>query len=156
MGHPAHLHVRDVSLALVSRAPLANIESYRKRMGWTLPWYSSADNDFNIDFGQTTPKGETLNNVVSRPSATSGRCWTSRRTVARRNGKTLLPVGRKPRRIRGGEDTTSIERKSGFSKPGLERMRRVLSGYVERKELPGLVALVSHDEDVHADRRAPP
>src|SRR5438067_6524635 len=60
MGHPAHLRVRDVSLALVSRAPLANIESYRKRMGWTLPWYSSADNDFNIDFGQTTPKGETF------------------------------------------------------------------------------------------------
>ena len=88
------------------------------------------------------------NDVVSRPSATSGRYWTSRRTVARRNGKTLLPVGRKPRRIRGGEDTTSIERKSGFSRPGLERMRRVLSGYVERKELPGLVAVVSHDADI--------
>src|SRR2546427_8894634 len=71
------------------------------------------------------------NDVVSRPSATSGRCWTSRRTVARRNGKTLLPVGRKPRRTRGGEDTTSIERKSGFSRPGLERVHRVLSGRSE-------------------------
>ena len=38
-------------------APLANIEAYRKRMGWTLPWYSSADNDFNVDFGRTTPEG---------------------------------------------------------------------------------------------------
>ena len=67
MGHSAHLHVRDVSLALVSRAPLANIESYRKRMGWTLPWYSSAGNDFNIDFGRTTPKGETFGlSVFSR------------------------------------------------------------------------------------------
>src|SRR5262245_44717088 len=58
MGHPAHAHARDVSLTLVSRAPLADIESYRKRMGWTLPWYSSANNDFNADFGRTTAKGE--------------------------------------------------------------------------------------------------
>jgi predicted dithiol-disulfide oxidoreductase (DUF899 family) len=57
-SHPAHLHARDVTLALVSRAPLANIESYRKRMGWTLPWYSSAHNDFNVDFERTTSKGE--------------------------------------------------------------------------------------------------
>src|SRR5947199_9422125 len=39
-------------------APLAISEAYRKRMGWTLPWYSSADNDFNVDFGRTTPEGE--------------------------------------------------------------------------------------------------
>jgi predicted dithiol-disulfide oxidoreductase (DUF899 family) len=58
IGHPAHFHARDVSLVLVSRAPLANIESYRRRMGWTLPWYSSADSTFNVDFGRTTPKGE--------------------------------------------------------------------------------------------------
>jgi len=44
----------NVTFALVSRAPLANIEKYRTRMGWTLPWYSSADNDFNGDFGRTT------------------------------------------------------------------------------------------------------
>ena len=54
----AHLHARDVSLALVSRAPIENIERCRKRMGWTLPWYSSANNDFNIDIGVTTDKGE--------------------------------------------------------------------------------------------------
>ncbi len=33
-------------------------ERYRKRMGWTLPWYSSANNDFNIDIGVTTDQGE--------------------------------------------------------------------------------------------------
>ncbi|MGH6829683.1 MAG: DUF899 domain-containing protein [Methylocella sp.] len=58
LGNPAHLHARDVSLALVSRAPIENIERYRKRMRWTLPWYSSANNDFNIDIGVTTDKGE--------------------------------------------------------------------------------------------------
>ena len=42
---------RDTSLAVVSRAPLAKIEQYRKRMGWTVPWYSSFGSDFNVDFG---------------------------------------------------------------------------------------------------------
>ena len=51
VSHPAHLHARGVSFALVSRAPLARIEAYRKRMGWTLPWVSSFENDFNFDLG---------------------------------------------------------------------------------------------------------
>jgi predicted dithiol-disulfide oxidoreductase (DUF899 family) len=51
MGHPAHLHARDTSLALVSRAPLSKIEPFRERMGWAIPWYSSFDSDFNVDFG---------------------------------------------------------------------------------------------------------
>jgi predicted dithiol-disulfide oxidoreductase (DUF899 family) len=51
IGHLAHLHARDTSFALVSRAPVATIEPYKKRMGWTVPWYSSVDSDFNVDFG---------------------------------------------------------------------------------------------------------
>jgi predicted dithiol-disulfide oxidoreductase (DUF899 family) len=51
IGHLAHLHARDVSFALVSRAPIAKIEAYRKRMGWTIPWHSSFESDFNADFG---------------------------------------------------------------------------------------------------------
>jgi predicted dithiol-disulfide oxidoreductase (DUF899 family) len=51
VGHPAHLHARDTTIALVSRAPLAKIEAYERRMGWTLPWYSSFEGDFNVDFG---------------------------------------------------------------------------------------------------------
>src|SRR6266511_2773081 len=58
IGHPAHFHARDTALALVSRAPLGNIEAFRMRMGWTLPWFSSADSDFNVDFGRTTDEGE--------------------------------------------------------------------------------------------------
>jgi predicted dithiol-disulfide oxidoreductase (DUF899 family) len=49
--HLAHLNARDVSFALVSRAPIENIERYRRRMGWTIPWYSSYRSDFNVDFG---------------------------------------------------------------------------------------------------------
>jgi predicted dithiol-disulfide oxidoreductase (DUF899 family) len=51
VGHLAHLHARDTSFALVSRAPVAKIEPYKKRMGWTIPWYSSFDSDFNVDLG---------------------------------------------------------------------------------------------------------
>jgi predicted dithiol-disulfide oxidoreductase (DUF899 family) len=53
IGHLAHLHARDTTLALVSRAPLARIEPFRQRMGWTVPWYSSFGSDFNYDFHVT-------------------------------------------------------------------------------------------------------
>ena len=51
IGHLAHMHARDTSFALVSRAPIAKLEAYRTRMGWTIPWYSSFESDFNVDFG---------------------------------------------------------------------------------------------------------
>jgi predicted dithiol-disulfide oxidoreductase (DUF899 family) len=51
VGHLAHLHARDTSFALVSEAPVEKIEHYRQRMGWTIPWFSLAGNDFNADCG---------------------------------------------------------------------------------------------------------
>jgi predicted dithiol-disulfide oxidoreductase (DUF899 family) len=59
IGHLAHLHARDTSLVLVSRGPLANLLRYQRRMGWNVPWYSSAGSDFNVDMGATTDHGET-------------------------------------------------------------------------------------------------
>lgn len=53
MSHPAHLAARDTTLALVSRAELDELERYRERMGWNLPWYSSFGSDFNEDMGAT-------------------------------------------------------------------------------------------------------
>jgi predicted dithiol-disulfide oxidoreductase (DUF899 family) len=58
IGHPAHFHARGTSLALVSLAPIDQIEAYRKRMGWAIPWYSSAGSDFNRDLGRTRDDGE--------------------------------------------------------------------------------------------------
>lgn len=52
--HLAHFHARDTTFALVSRAPLAEIEPFRARMGWTIPWHSSYGSDFNYDFHATT------------------------------------------------------------------------------------------------------
>jgi predicted dithiol-disulfide oxidoreductase (DUF899 family) len=46
-----HLHARDLTMALVSRAPLEKLLAYRERMGWSIPWASSANSDFNFDFG---------------------------------------------------------------------------------------------------------
>jgi predicted dithiol-disulfide oxidoreductase (DUF899 family) len=53
-----HLAQRDTSFAVVSRAPLENLLSYQKRMGWDHTWVSSAANSFNKDFGLTTDDGE--------------------------------------------------------------------------------------------------
>jgi predicted dithiol-disulfide oxidoreductase (DUF899 family) len=50
VGHLAHLHARDTSFALVSRAPFEKIAAYKQRMGWTIPWVSSYKSDFNVDF----------------------------------------------------------------------------------------------------------
>ena len=66
-GTEVHLAARDTTLVAVSRAGLADIERYRKRMGWGFPWYSSAGSSFNYDMGVSfTPEqieaGEQLYN----------------------------------------------------------------------------------------------
>ena len=50
-GVTVHLNHRDIAMAAISRAPFPKIAAYRKRMGWTFPWYSSAGSDFNFDYG---------------------------------------------------------------------------------------------------------
>jgi predicted dithiol-disulfide oxidoreductase (DUF899 family) len=49
-GTLPHLAARDVTVAAVSRAPLAKIEDFKKRMGWRFDWVSSSESDFNYDF----------------------------------------------------------------------------------------------------------
>ena len=60
IGPLEHLHARDTSLVLVSLGPLANLEAYQQRMGWRVPWVSSAGTSFNADFGLSTDEGETF------------------------------------------------------------------------------------------------
>jgi predicted dithiol-disulfide oxidoreductase (DUF899 family) len=52
-GLLAHLRTRETSLAIVSRAPLAKLEAYKAKRGWTVDWYSSFGSDFNYDFHVT-------------------------------------------------------------------------------------------------------
>jgi predicted dithiol-disulfide oxidoreductase (DUF899 family) len=46
-----HLHARDATLLLVSQAPLTKLQAYKQKMGWSIPWVSAANTDFNVDFG---------------------------------------------------------------------------------------------------------
>ena len=74
-GMNVHLAHRDVTLLVVSRAPLADIERFRQRMGWRFKWVSSHRNDFNHDFGvsftpQEMAKGEVDYNYGRRPFPT--------------------------------------------------------------------------------------
>jgi predicted dithiol-disulfide oxidoreductase (DUF899 family) len=74
-GIVIHLNHRDINLVAVSRAPLENLEVYRKRMGWNFNWVSSYGNDFNWDYHvsftqEEMKKGEMFYNfgVTSFPS----------------------------------------------------------------------------------------
>jgi predicted dithiol-disulfide oxidoreductase (DUF899 family) len=73
IGHLAHLHARNTSFALASRAQIAKIEAYRKRMGWTIPWYSAFESDFNVDFGVGP---ETPREGVYQDGEALGSVWT--------------------------------------------------------------------------------
>ena len=50
-GFVVHLANHDVTLCAVSRAPLAKLQAYKRRMGWNFPWASTLGSDFNFDFG---------------------------------------------------------------------------------------------------------
>jgi predicted dithiol-disulfide oxidoreductase (DUF899 family) len=77
-----HLHARDVTLVLVSSAPLAKLHEYKRRMGWRLPWVSSANSDFNRDAGAAftadqvrewvTPIEDTLPPIVRLNATATG------------------------------------------------------------------------------------
>ncbi|VIO80937.1 hypothetical protein CI1B_86270 [Bradyrhizobium ivorense] len=67
-----HLAARDTAMAGISRAPLAKLEAFKQRMGWTFDWVSSGDNDFNYDYGVTftreqMDKGEAQYNFGTTP-----------------------------------------------------------------------------------------
>ncbi len=53
IGHLAHLHARDTSFALVSRAPQAEIAALERRLGWSIPWYTAVGDDFQEARGTT-------------------------------------------------------------------------------------------------------
>jgi len=61
-GATIHLAHRDVALAAISRAPIAEIEAFKKRMGWRFPWVSSFGSDFNYDYDVSfTPEEKAKN-----------------------------------------------------------------------------------------------
>jgi len=82
-GSVVHLANHDVTLSAVSRAPLAKLQAYRRRMGWSFPWASSFGSDFNYDFGVAHTKEEWESGAVEynfrvtdlRPPAGQDSSW---------------------------------------------------------------------------------
>jgi len=68
----AHINFRDTTLVLVSRAPLANINKFKERMGWKYPWYSSNGTDFNYDFKVTLDGSPPGYNFAEEAGANKG------------------------------------------------------------------------------------
>ena len=63
-GSVVHLANHDVTLCAVSRAPFAKLQAYKQRMGWSFPWASSSDSDFNYDFHVTHTREEWQSGAV--------------------------------------------------------------------------------------------
>jgi predicted dithiol-disulfide oxidoreductase (DUF899 family) len=58
-GIVPHLNARDVTMLFVSQAPLEKLQAFKRRMGWSFPWASTANSDFNIDLGFSSSEEET-------------------------------------------------------------------------------------------------
>src|SRR3989440_10474320 len=58
-GVVPHLNARDVTMVYVSRAPLEKLLAYKRRMGWSFPWVSSASSEFNFDFSVSRTEEQT-------------------------------------------------------------------------------------------------
>ena len=77
-----HLNAHDVTMLLVSGAPIEKLQAYKRRMGWSVPWVSSAHSDFNVDLGYSSGDVETrawvegsgvsLPPIVERNASASG------------------------------------------------------------------------------------
>ena len=68
-GNMTHLHDKNTSFVMVSRAPLKKLEVWKARKGWTLPWVSSYGSDFNYDFYATVDESVTPMRVNYRDKA---------------------------------------------------------------------------------------
>jgi predicted dithiol-disulfide oxidoreductase (DUF899 family) len=71
-GFAVHLANHDVMLAAVSRAPLAKLQAYKRRMGWTFPWVSSLGGDFNFDFNVSVTEQQQRKGGIEYNYARSG------------------------------------------------------------------------------------
>jgi predicted dithiol-disulfide oxidoreductase (DUF899 family) len=91
-GFSIHLANHDVMLWAVSRAPLAKLQAYQRRMGWSFPWASSFNTDFNLDFNvrvteQQQREGGAEYNYRREPAAEAERALEGRQTSQWREGE---------------------------------------------------------------------
>jgi len=91
-----HLNAHDATMALVSSAPLDRLQAYRQRMGWSIPWLSSAGSEFNADLGYSSDPDET-------------RAWVAG------NLESLPPVVERNARASGTDIAGYLTESPGFS-----------------------------------------
>jgi predicted dithiol-disulfide oxidoreductase (DUF899 family) len=91
-----HLNARDITMLFVSSAPLEKVQAYRRRMGWSFPWVSSANSEFNRDLGYSNDEEQT-------------RAW-----VAQNHGS-LPPIVDRNARASGTDVTGYLTESPGFS-----------------------------------------
>jgi predicted dithiol-disulfide oxidoreductase (DUF899 family) len=92
-----HLHARDVTFLLVSQAPLEKLQAYKRRMGWSLPWVSTAHTDFNFDLGFSHTEEQ------------------GREVVAQMTGSGLPPIVEQNARATGTDVAGYLTESPGFS-----------------------------------------
>ena len=104
-GFAIHLAHHDVMLSAVSRAPLAKLAEYKRRMGWTFPWASSFGSDFNADF----------NVSISERQQREGGFDYNYQPGALDVAAAAGPVAEYARRRRGADAATFMRERPGMS-----------------------------------------
>src|SRR5256884_3927501 len=82
-GIVPHLKARDVTMLCVSQAPLEKLQAYKRRMGWSFPWMSSTNNEFNFDLGFSSKEEQTrawVAPILEQLPPIAGRNASERRT----------------------------------------------------------------------------
>ena len=81
-GIDVHLRQRDVAFTAISRAPLSEVEVFKKRMGWTFKWVSSYGSDFNYDYHASLRPEEVASGKAVYNYAPTGRRWRNSQVSA--------------------------------------------------------------------------
>jgi predicted dithiol-disulfide oxidoreductase (DUF899 family) len=100
-----HLHARDVTFVLVSQARLTQLQPYKRRMGWSLPWVSSARTDFNFDLGFSRTEEQAREAVAQMRTGAGGRAA----------GSPLPPIVEQNARATGTDPVGYLTESPGFS-----------------------------------------
>jgi predicted dithiol-disulfide oxidoreductase (DUF899 family) len=113
-----HLHARDVTFVFVSQAPLQKLRAYKRRMGWSFPWVSTAHTDFNFDLGFSHTE-EQAREAVAQMRATGIRRQRSASLrgldEALADGSTLPPIVEQNARASGTDVVGYLTESPGFS-----------------------------------------
>jgi predicted dithiol-disulfide oxidoreductase (DUF899 family) len=93
-GALPHLHAHDVTMMYVSQAPLEKLQAYKRRMGWNMPWVSSAGSDFNFDLGYSRTEEQTREAIAPMLKAGRPRSSTTTQTRAAPMSRATSPRAR--------------------------------------------------------------